>query len=399
MNLQKTTALANKLTESLSIDHIKKWSKEMIQIPSQNPMSEGPSKGFREKEIGEYYLQEMGALGLNVQSREVIEGRSNVFGILPGTSSEYSLMFAGHLDTVPTEGYKNPFEASEADGKIYGRGACDMKAAMACYLEVARLIIKSGLQPKGSLILCGVVDEEWRMIGSKEVGRNGPYASQCIIGEPSDLKVCPANKGQFGLFIRTFGKAVHSSIPEKGENAIERMAKVINALSDYNLELAAREPHPLCGHGKYSPGVIRGGDLVSAVPDFCELEIDRRLLPDDQIPDVISDLRKRIEPLKKSDPSFRYEISEPSWNIPANDVSTDEPVVQSLLSSYRHITGGDAKLSAFPGSTDAPNLGTPAVVCGPGSLAQAHSLNEYVEIEELIVATRMYLRAVVDLIL
>ncbi len=388
----------DEMSERISVDAITRWLKEMIAIPSENPMAGQARPGHREKELGEYYLEQMNQLGMMVGSREAAPGRPNVFGTRAGRDDRPSLMLCGHLDTVPTEAYEEPFVPHEKDGRIYGRGSCDMKAGLACYLEVVRLLRDADVGLSGSLILCGVADEEWQMIGSREIGRNGPFADQCIIGEPSDLAVCPAHKGQLGLFIRTFGKAVHSSIPEQGENAIERMAQVVNALSDYNEELASREPHPLCGHGTYSPGVIRGGDLVSAVPDFCELEVDRRLLPSDASEDVRKDIARRLEPLKQEDPGFRYEVSEPSWDIPANDLPVGSPVVQSLLNASAELTGQPEEAQSFPGATDAPHLKTPAVVCGPGSLAQAHSLNEFVEVEQCVRATRMYLRAVCDLL-
>ncbi|HCX88759.1 MAG TPA: acetylornithine deacetylase [Gammaproteobacteria bacterium] len=387
------------MSERVSVESIMRWLKEMIAIPSENPMAGQARPGHREKEFGEYYFEQMHQLGMTVGSREAAPGRPNVFGTRTGKGERPSLMLCGHLDTVPTEGYEEPFVPHEKDGRVYGRGSCDMKAGLACYLEVVRLLRDADVGLSGSLILCGVADEEWQMIGSREIGRNGPFADQCIIGEPSDLAVCPAHKGQFGLFIRTFGKAVHSSIPEQGENAIERMARVVNALSDYNEELASREPHPLCGHGTYIPGVIRGGDLASAVPDFCELEIDRRLLPSDAAEDVCKDITRRLEPLKQADPGFRYELSEPSWDIPANDLPVGSPVVQSLLNASRELTGQPEAARSFPGATDAPHLKTPAVVCGPGSLAQAHSLNEFVEVEQCVRATRMYLRAVCDLLI
>ena len=388
----------DEMSEQVSVEAITRWLKEMIAIPSENPMAGQARPGHREKEIGEYYLEQMNQLGMMVGSREAAPGRPNVFGTRAGRDDRPSLMLCGHLDTVPTEGYEEPYMPHEKDGRIYGRGSCDMKAGLACYLEVVRLLQDADVGLSGSLILCGVADEEWQMIGSREIGRNGPFADQCIIGEPSDLAVCPAHKGQFGLFIRTFGKAVHSSIPEQGENAIERMAQVVNALSDYNEELALREPHPLCGHGTYSPGVIRGGDLASAVPDYCELEIDRRLLPSDVSKDVCKDIARRLEPLKQEDPGFRYELSEPSWDIPANDLPVGSPVVQSLLNASVELTGQPEEVRSFPGATDAPHLKTPAVVCGPGSLVQAHSLNEFVEVEQCVRATKMYLRAVCDLL-
>ena len=397
MNLN-TADLYRELSDQVSVSSITGWLKEMIAIPSENPMAGDARPGHREQEVGEYYLEQMHQLGLSVDSREAAPGRPNVFGTRTARKDRPSLMLCGHLDTVPTEGYDEPYVPHERDGRIYGRGSCDMKAALACYLEVARLLQTTDVTLSGSLILCGVADEEWQMIGSREIGRNGPFADQCIIGEPSDLAVCPAHKGQYGLFIRTFGKAVHSSIPEQGENAIERMARVVNALSGYNEELATRDPHPLCGHGTYSPGVIRGGDLASAVPDYCELEIDRRILPSDVTEDVRKDIAQRLEPLKQQDPGFRYELSDPSWDIPANDLSAEAPVVQSLLNASTELSGQSETAQSFPGATDAPHLKTPAVVCGPGSLAQAHSLNEFVEIDQCVRATKMYLRAVVDLL-
>ncbi|MGE4659792.1 MAG: M20/M25/M40 family metallo-hydrolase, partial [Arenicellales bacterium] len=192
----------DEMSEQVSVEAITRWLKEMIAIPSENPMAGQARPGHREKEIGEYYLEQMNQLGMMVGSREVAPGRPNVFGTRAGRDDQPSLMLCGHLDTVPTEGYEEPYVPHEQDGRIYGRGSCDMKAGLACYLEVVRLLQDVDVGLSGSLILCGVADEEWQMIGSREIGRNGPFADQCIIGEPSDLAVCPAHKGQFGLFIR-----------------------------------------------------------------------------------------------------------------------------------------------------------------------------------------------------
>ena len=378
-----------KLTDTLT---------EMIAIKSENPFKSDPRPGFREKEFGEYYLEHMHELGMDVSSRDVVPGRPNVFGKLKGDGNGKALMLSGHLDTVPTEGYAAAYDVKLVDGKVYGRGSCDMKAGLAAYLEVVRIVKEAGVALQGELILCGVVDEEYLMIGSKEIGANGPKADQGIIGEPSDLTICPANKGQLSTFIRTHGKAVHSSIPERGVNAIKHMARVIDAFEDYNEELARRDPHPLCGHGRFSPGVIRGGKLVTAVPDYCELEVDRRTLPGETNDQVFDEYRHRLNRIAERDPTFRYEITDPSWDIPPNDISIDEPVVQSLLSNYQILTGIETKPIAFPGGTDAPNMGFPNVVCGPGSIAQAHTTNEYVEVDQLVLATKLYLAVVLDLL-
>ena len=122
------------------------------------------------------------------------------------------------------------------------------------------------------------------------------------------------------------------------------------------------------------------------------------MLPSDETEQVRHDIAARLEPLRQEDPGFRYELSEPSWDIPANDLPVESPVVQSLLNASADLTGRPESARSFPGATDAPHLKTPAVVCGPGSLSQAHSINEFVEIEQCVRATRMYLRAVTDLI-
>ena len=372
--------------------------KDMVAIKSENPFDEAPRPGYREKEMGEYLADHMAGLGMDVTVKDVLPGRPNVFGLLRGEAPGASLMLAGHMDTARTDGYEDAYRVEEKQGRVYGRGACDMKAGLAAYLEIARLLKESGTKLKGDLIIAGVADEEYQMHGSRDMGRNGPHADQGIIGEPTDLSVCPANKGRVSTFIRTFGRAAHSSVPEEGENAIVRMASVIQAFADYNAALLAREPHPLCGHGRFNPGVIKGGVQVNMVPDTCALEVDRRTLPGETKEQVYAEFRRRLDGLAAEDPGFRYEITEPSWLIPPNDIAIEEPVVQSLLGAYRQVCGRPTEATAFVAGSDAPHMGFPTVVCGPGSINQAHSTCEFVAVEQLVAAARMYLWTVFDLL-
>jgi acetylornithine deacetylase/succinyl-diaminopimelate desuccinylase-like protein len=192
--------------------------------------------------MGEYLAERMGALGMGVSSRDVRPGRPNVFGLLEGKAGEPGLMLAGHMDTARTDGYPEAYEVTVADGKISGRGSCDMKAVLAAYLEVVRLLHEAGVRLKRGLYVTGVMDEEFQMLGSQDVGAHGPHADQGIIGEPTELSVCPSNKGRVSTFFRTRGRAAHSSVPETGENAIVRMAAIIRAFTDYNAELLKRKP-------------------------------------------------------------------------------------------------------------------------------------------------------------
>jgi len=388
----------NKLANQLDRASLAKTLKEMIAIKSENPFDEEPRQGYREKEMGEYLADKMSELGMEVTCRDVSPGRPNVFGMIKGTGSGPTLMLAGHMDTARSDGYDDAYNVYEKDGLIYGRGACDMKAAIAAYLEVARLIKESGTPLGGNIIIAGITDEEYQMIGSKDVGRNGPVADQGIIGEPTELRVCPSNKGRVSTFIRTFGKAAHSSVPEEGNNAVIHMASVIQAFSDYNESLLTQTPHPLCGHGRFNPGVISGGVQVNMVPDLCILEVDRRTLPGETKDDVYEEFSERLDAISESNKDFRYDITDPSWLIPPNDISLNEPVVMSLMKAYQTVNRRTTKATAFVAGSDAPHMGFPTVVCGPGSINQAHSTLEFVSVDQLMGATRMYLWTTFDLL-
>lgn len=370
----------------------------MIEIPSVNPVDDEARPGFREQELGEFYLERMSQLGMEVGSRDVVPGRPNVWGVLKGKGNAPSLMLSGHLDTVGTENYPTALKAVITDNRVYGRGSCDMKAGLAAYLEVVRLVNETGSRLEGDLMITGIADEEHLMIGSRDLGQHGPWADYGLIGEPTDMIICPAHKGQLGFIIRTFGDAVHTSQPEKGTNAINSMAKVIETFHTYGEELMGRDAHQLCGHARSCPSVIRGGTVLSTVPDYCELEIDRRTLPGETQETVLREYHKILDDLAVTLPGFKYEIAGPTLNVAPLNIPMDSPIVQASEKAYERVFGEEGTISAFIAGTDAPNLGFPTVVCGPGSIEQAHTTNEYVEIEDIASVTRLYLCTVLDLL-
>jgi len=388
------TALCSEINQERMIEDLG----AMISIPSMNPFQQPARKDYREQEMAEFYCDQMSDLGLDVGSREVVPGRPNVWGVLKGKGSGPSLMLSGHLDTVGNENYADAFIPRVENNRVYGRGACDMKDALASYLEVVRLLREADVPPHGDLILTGIADEEDQMIGSKDLGTNGPWADYGLIGEPSNLAICSAHKGQVGYRVRVFGKAVHSSRPEDGVNAIEGMSHVIEALKEYQHTLMTNDAHPLCGHGRCCPSVIRGGTIVSTVPDYCELEIDRRTLPGESREDVYRELESLITAIARSHPQFKYEIEGPTIDVQPLDVSADNPIINSVLSAYKSVTGNLIETSAFSGGTDAPHFGFATLIFGAGSLQQAHSRNEYVELDEMLVATKVYLSAAIKIL-
>jgi len=371
---------------------------EMILIRSENPFDDPPREGYREKEMAAYLAGHLSALGMRVETRDVRPGRPNVFGFLNGRQGQTTLMLAGHMDTARTTGYPKAYDVKVESGKMYGRGACDMKAALAAYLGVIKALRETGTRLNGHLIVCGIVDEEYQMLGSKAIGQGGRMADQGIIGEPTHLRVCPANKGRVSTKIITRGRAAHSSVPEKGVNAIDKMSKVIQAFMDYNPELLGRTPHPLCGHGRFTPGVIHGGVQVNMVPDYCELEVDRRSLPGESRESVYAEFHERIQRAAAGDPDFVYEITEPTWLIAPNDISAGEPVVAALRAAHQGIFGRDPGLEAFVAGSDAPYMGFPTVICGPGSIVQAHTTCEFVDLQDVADAARVYLHAALQLL-
>ncbi len=363
----------------------------MISIPSMNPFQQKARKGYREKEMAEFYCDRMSDLGLEVGLRDVVSGRPNIWGVLKGKGKGDSLMLSGHLDTVGDENYPDAFVPVIKNNRVYGRGACDMKDALASYLEVVRIIRDEDIELNGDLILTGIADEEDQMIGSKDLGKKGPWADYGIIGEPSNMKACSAHMGQVGYRVRSLGKAVHSSRPEDGVNAIEGMMHVVDRLKVLQQKLMAKDGHVLCGHGRCGPSVIRGGTVVSTVPDYCELEIDRRIVPGETREDVYAELNSLIAGVSQSHPQFRFEIEGPTIDILPLDVPADNPVINTVLGAIRSVTGNSTQASAFYGGTDAPHFGFPTLIFGAGTLQQAHSNNEYVEIDDMMIATQVYL--------
>lgn len=366
----------------------------MVRIPSVNTFGNSDPKRPAEEEMAQFFEARMKEIGLDVSSAHVADGRRNVWGRLRGTGNGPTIMLAGHLDTVGVPGYENPFEPTIKDGRIHGRGSCDMKAGLAAYLEVARILVASDAPLNGDVIIAGVVDEEDAMIGSKDFGENGPHVDCAIVAEPSKLAISTAHRGQICLFIRTHGKSTHSSVPENGINAIYHMSAVVDALLAYANTLSTRDPDPLCGKPTFSIGAIKGGEGASSVPDFCEIEVDRRTVPGETYDSVSAELKDVLEQVAATTPDFNYEISPPSLNCPPLKTDMSSPLVLAISSAVKKISGQDAKYMTFPGSTDAPNFGCPTVICGAGDLAQCHSVNEYVPISEIKSAVDIYLETI-----
>lgn len=367
----------------------------MIRSASVNTFG-APSGIGAEAAMAELFEAKLRSLGLEIGSHEVVSGRRNVWGTLKGIGRGPTILLAGHMDTVGVEGYADPFEPMVKDGKIYGRGSCDMKAGLAAYLEVIRYLQRTDTPLSGDVIVVGVIDEEHAMAGSRHFGLHGPKVDFAIVAEPTLLQISTAHKGQMLTTIRTKGLAAHSSMPDKGRNAIYHMGVVLGALQDYADDVSKRAPDAICGSPSFSVGVIRGGDNACSVPDFCEIDVDRRTIPGETSAVVMKELHSAMASAKTNALELEYEIGTPFLDLPPLDTQADALVTKSVVSACKAVIG-HVDVSAFPGSTDAPNFGCPTVICGPGDLAQCHSLNEYVALDQIEDAARIYIHAILSM--
>jgi len=337
----------------------------MIRSASVNTFGASSDIGA-EAAMADLFEAQLRGLGLEIGSHEVETGRRNVWGRLKGTGHGPTILLAGHMDTVGVESYAYPFEPTVKDGKIYGRGSCDMKAGLAAYLEVVRHLQRTGTPLSGDLIIAGVIDEEHAMAGSRHFGLHGPKVDYAIVAEPTLLQISTAHKGQMLTTIRTKGLAAHSSMPDKGRNAIYHMGAVLGALQEYADDVSARAPDAICGSPSFSVGVIRGGDNACSVPDFCEIDVDRRTIPGETSAGVMKELHNAMESAKPKAPELDFEIGTPFLDLPPLNTRLDALVTKSVVAACRAVIG-QVDVSAFPGSTDAPNFGCPTVICGAGA--------------------------------
>ncbi|MGB1236490.1 MAG: M20 family metallopeptidase, partial [Planktomarina sp.] len=230
------------LTHTIDRDALVQDICDMVATFSVNPYDDPAAPA--EAAMADLFEAKLIALGVEVDSHVVSEGRRNVWGRLKGSGQGPTILLAGHLDTVGVDGYDAPFTPHLKDGRVYGRGSCDMKAGVASYLAVVRAMKASGTQLQGDLVVAGLVDEEHAMHGSAYFGKHGPKADYALVAEPSQLAICPMHKGQVLVTLTTTGKSVHSSLPHLGTNAVYHMAAIVTALQGYANDLSQRPPHP-----------------------------------------------------------------------------------------------------------------------------------------------------------
>lgn len=353
-----------------------------------------PSVSGEEKRVAEFIANHLSDHGFAVALTEIESGRPNVVTSW-GADDGPVLLLTGHTDTVPVgAGWTHdPFGGEIVDGRLYGRGSCDMKAGLAGMM-MALIAAKRHLpKPRGRVVFAGCIDEEEGGKGTQAAIRAGLKADWAVIGEPTDLQPINAAKGNCYFEVKVAGTAAHAGSPERGVNAIYGAAEAIRAVAAHHEELRRRR-HPLLGSPSVSVGRITGGLTTSAVPDQCSFTVDRRLLPDETGTSALAEFARRLHRDPPRPEGVRIE-ERLLMEMPAMETPEHHPLIAALKAAARDAGGPDIAVGGWSAACDGGFLrrdaGMPVVLFGPGSIVnQAHRPDEFVPLGEMLIAARTY---------
>ncbi len=371
--------------QTVNDEQIQHLLQDLVRIPSVSPHGDSGTvqKNTGEAHIAKYIAEFLRKLALDVELREVEPGRPNVIGKFTSRGAKRSVAFAPHTDTVSVAGMTiDPFAAEIRDGKLYGRGACDAKGSLAVMLAALANAVRQKEFREGDLDIyfCALMGEEVGNHGAEALAESGFKVDFAVAGEPTNGRIVYTHKGALSCKVITRGRSVHGSLPEKGVSAIGKMAEVVQyLLGDYTRALA-KTADPVLGAPTVNVGTIRGGTQSNIVPDYCEIEVDRRTVPGEAHEEILATLRERFREFPIT--------TEILSNCPPLRIDPQNPFVQKLAEATGNSRGA---LIGAPWFCDAGILaqhGVPAVAFGPGNIAQAHTADEYVEWKEVVQAAR-----------
>ncbi|RLG91751.1 MAG: hypothetical protein DRO36_03535 [Candidatus Hecatellales archaeon] len=359
-----------------------------------------PSPTGEEKAVAEFVYETLKSLGLKTEIFEPIPNRPDVVGFLEGSEGKPTLILNGHLDHVPPGNLEDwtypPYEGRIVDGKMYGRGAADMKGGLTSMIIAAKAIKEANVQLKGNLILTFAVGEEVGDPGTRYIvvdkGIKGDWG---IVTEPTVFKgrfrIGVAERGVAWFKITVKGKSTHASQPHLGVNAISKAGKVVSELEKLNVRLARRK-HPLIGASACSVTVIRGGFKENVIPDNCEITVDRRMIPSENPKNAEKEIEKILKNIRKKDPKFRFSMERTCLFEPA-EIPSNHEIVRVVRKNLKQVCGYDTKPWGTPYACDARNLindaGIPAIVFGPGDISNCHCIDEYIVLDEVVDAAKI----------
>ena len=389
---------------------------DLVRRPSVNPMGRDVSgPDYLEARVGEYLVQRFAAAGLPWARQPVAPGRDNVIARLEATRPAAPvILWDAHQDTVPAEGMTiEPFTPLVRDGRLYGRGACDVKGGMAAMLVALDRLLAANGPREATVIFAATVNEEFGFSGAKALARlwsdavepadaaaRGLVAARpaaAIVAEPTGLDLVTQHKGAVRWRVRIHGRACHSAFPERGDNAIYHAGRAILAVESLAAELFTRHADHPCGPPTLNLGTVRGGSGVNLVPELVVLEIDRRLVPGES-PQAARD--EVIARMAAACGGARVEHEPPfleSAGLPDETAAVAAKAwIDRLAAAVRGQGHAGNRVAARYGTNASiyAAAGVPAVVFGPGSIEQAHTADEWIDLAQVDAAAGALCRVV-----
>lgn len=381
------------MTPSIDRSFLEQLLVDLVHINSINPSLAPDGPG--EEEIGRYVAQVMADIGLEVRTHEPAAGRVSVVGRLPGGAGR-SLMLNAHYDTVGVDNMPDPFSATIRDGKLYGRGAFDMKGSLAAQIAAAKALVDRGVSLGGDLYVAAVADEEYASIGTADL-LNHYRPDGAIVTEPTSLQLCLAHKGFIWFEVETTGRAAHGSRFELGIDANMRMGRFLGELEKLEGALRARAPHPLVGPPSLHAATLQGGTELSMYAAQCRLGVERRTVPGETEEAAFSELQEIIDRLAAADATFSATLRTLLTREPF-EVSADAAIVRSVEAAASEVLAAPrAKMGDTPWMDSAllAAAGVETVIIGPHG-GGAHASEEWVSLESVADLAEILVRAAMD---
>lgn len=359
--------------------------RDLVRLPSVNPMRPDlPADITLEHRVTAYLEQFFRDLGVPYERQTAAPGRDNIVARLDLPGARRTLMLEAHQDTVPVDGMTvDPFGAHIENGRMYGRGTCDIKGGMTAMLQCFARLVREKPRGCANMVMACTVDEENTMLGVRELVKRGPRADFAVVAEPTRLNIVHAHKGVVRWHLVAHGRSCHSSAPEQGINAIYRMGRLLVGVERFAEQLRTTTSDALLGPATLSVGRIAGGISVNSVPDRCSIEIDRRVIGGENPAAAPEQLRKFL--VEQAGIDFDFEQT-PPWICEPALIPTNSDEIQKLLGAAIDAERGGHRVHSVPYGTDAATLawsGVPAVIFGPGDIAQAHTKDEWVLLDEI----------------
>ena len=394
----------NELIKYIDEQRIIQIASDLMRFKSDNPSTTDLENHSNETGIANYILDFFKSVGIEAYSQAAFFNRVNVIACLKGVSKlgVPSIAFNGHMDVVPAGDLSlwdhDPYDPWLKDGKLYGRGACDMKGSIACFMHVMELIKEHHIPHDEDIWFTAVIDEEKSNKGVNALLQSSFKADRCIVGEASSCEILIGHRGVLAFEIEIPGIACHAAMTATGQcrNAILDAIKVIKSIENVDIKLH-EEKSEMLGFSQLNVTGFASGIKVNVIPDKAVLQIDGRTALGEKLEDIQNLVASELDALKDNGEILSYKIK-PTTFCPSYELPLDSSFLRTAKSAAEKI-GIDPKVSVFGATCEASLIAKSCpevIIFGAGSLKQAHNSNEFVPVDELVKTAQFYLACLLE---